>query len=419
MKKSLVSLACLTAFAPVAQAQSSIALFGIIDEGLVYQTNAKTGGANTAASPNVGGKKIFVDVNTALAGDRWGLMGSEDLGGGLKAIFLLENGFNLNTGALAQGGLEFGRQAFMGLSSNQYGKLTLGRQYETIHDYVGPLIFSTQIGSAMAALPGDVDNAQGTQRVNNSIKYTSIDYRGFGFTGLYSLGGVAGSAGRNQVYSLGMKYTTGPVLMVATLLKANNPNISYFSNSAIAANTLGSAQGSVTAASNPIFGGYTSASSFQSAVLGGAYVFSNGRFDVTYSNVRFAGLQSSLSGFTPSATGPKGTAMFNAATANFTWFWTPAWATGIAYSCAHGSSVSFGKLLANGSYNTGGANYRQLSLSTDYLLSKRTDLSLVGVYQTASGIDSTGTSATAMANNLTPSANNHQAAVRLGLRTVF
>lgn len=419
MKKSLVSLACLGAFASAANAQSSVTIFGIIDEGLVYQSNAKTGGTNTAASPNVGGKKVFLDVNTALAGNRWGLTGSEDLGGGLKSIFLLENGFNLNNGALAQGGLEFGRQAYVGLSSSQFGKVTLGRQYESIHDYVGPLIFSTQIGSAMAALPADVDNAQGTQRINSSIKYTSNDFHGFSITGLYSFGGVAGAIGRNQVYSLGLKFTNGPVVLVATLLKANNPNLSYFSNSAIAAGSLGTAQGSVTASSNPIFGGYTSASSFQSAVLGGAYVFSRGRFDMTYSNVKFAGMQSSLSGFTPSATGAQGEALFDALSTNFTWFWTPALSTGVAYSYTRGSSVQFGKLLSNGTFNTGGASYRQLSLATDYLLSKRTDLSLTGIYQTASGIDSTGTSATAQANNLTASANNHQAAVRLGLRTVF
>jgi hypothetical protein len=62
-------------------------------------------------------------------GSRWGMRGTEDLGGGLKAIFLLENGFDASTGKLWQGGLEFGRQAWVGLSSARLGTVSLGRQY--------------------------------------------------------------------------------------------------------------------------------------------------------------------------------------------------------------------------------------------------------------------------------------------------
>lgn len=66
-----------------------------------------------------------------LQGDRWGLIGSEDVGGGLKAIFRLEGGFNVDNGMLGQGGAEFGRKAYVGLAS-PVGTVTLGRQYDLL-----------------------------------------------------------------------------------------------------------------------------------------------------------------------------------------------------------------------------------------------------------------------------------------------
>lgn len=84
-------------FAAPAFAQTSVTLYGVIDEGFDY-TNNVLGSHNYA-------------LQSGLAqGSRWGLKGAEDLGGGLRAIFQLENGFNVNNGRLLQGGLEFGRQ---------------------------------------------------------------------------------------------------------------------------------------------------------------------------------------------------------------------------------------------------------------------------------------------------------------------
>ncbi len=78
-------------------------------------------------------------------GSRWGLKGTEDLGGGLKALFQLENGFNASNGKAAQGGLMFGRQAYVGLSDNQWGSVTLGRQYDSVIDYLARRL-SPEIG---------------------------------------------------------------------------------------------------------------------------------------------------------------------------------------------------------------------------------------------------------------------------------
>jgi predicted porin len=112
-----------SAFATSAFAQNSVTLYGVIDEGIDF-TN------------NVGGSHVYELTSGYAQGSRWGLKGSEDLGGGLKTIFQIESGFNVNTGKLAQGGLGFGRQAYVGLESEQYGTVTFGRQYDSVVDYL-------------------------------------------------------------------------------------------------------------------------------------------------------------------------------------------------------------------------------------------------------------------------------------------
>ncbi|MDN3098678.1 porin, partial [Enterococcus faecalis] len=99
------------AVAQGAWAQSSVTMFGLIDSGITYVSNEG------------GGKNVKFD-DGIFAPNLFGLRGTEDLGGGLKAIFTLENGFNPNTGALGQGNRMFGRQAFVGLESARWGTLT-------------------------------------------------------------------------------------------------------------------------------------------------------------------------------------------------------------------------------------------------------------------------------------------------------
>src|ERR1700731_4789963 len=102
MKKLVLAAAIGGTLAVPAYAQSTVTLYGIIDTGITYVNNT--------------GKGAVVAMQSGVEqGSRWGLKGSEDLGGGLKTVFQLENGFNVNTGKLGQGGLEFGRQAYVGL----------------------------------------------------------------------------------------------------------------------------------------------------------------------------------------------------------------------------------------------------------------------------------------------------------------
>jgi predicted porin len=388
MKKSLLALAALGAFAGIAHAQSSVTLYGIIDEGFNINTNA-------------GGKHLYNLSSGVLQGSRWGLRGTEDLGGGLKAIFVLENGFDTNTGKLGQGGLLFGRQAYVGLSSTQFGAVTLGRQYDSAVDYVGPLEVGDQWGGYITAHPGDLDNLNNDYRVNNAIKYTSANYNGLTFGGVYSFGGVAGETGRNQIWSLGAGYNNGPLVLGAAYLNVRNPAVSFFGN-----NTTTSTPSAVT---SPVIAGFTSANTYQVIAAGGAYTFGAATIGGTYSNIKFMNLGAAAA--SPFA---GQTATFNNAEINFKYQLTPALLVGAAYDYTQGSKIN----------DNSRAQYHQGSLGIDYFLSKRTDIYIVGVYQHALGdtLSSNGAAvvpAVASISNITASANQNQLTARVGIRTKF
>jgi len=205
MKKTLMVAALTGVFATAAQAQSSVTLYGLIDAGITY-TNNQQGHSN------------FKATSGSVNGSRWGLRGAEDLGGGLKAIFVLENGFNIFNGTLGQGGREFGRQAFVGISGEQYGAVTLGRQYDSVVDYLGPLALTgTQYGGTQFAHPFDNDNLDNSFRVNNSVKYTSANFGGFKFGGMYGFSNEAGGFADNRAYSVGASYNYGPLNIAAAM----------------------------------------------------------------------------------------------------------------------------------------------------------------------------------------------------------
>ena len=119
MKKSLLALAVLGAFTGIASAQTSVTIYGVVDAGITREDNGVTT-TNRLDSGN-------------QSGSRLGFKGNEDLGGGLSAQFLLEQGFNVDTGTLGQGGRMFGRQAYIGLTGN-FGQLRLGRQKTVMYD---------------------------------------------------------------------------------------------------------------------------------------------------------------------------------------------------------------------------------------------------------------------------------------------
>src|SRR5471032_422998 len=120
--KPLVVGAAILSAVP-AFAQSSVTLYGVVDNGLSYQSS------QTSLGSTSGGRSNTKMVQGVWAGSRFGLKGAEDLGGGTKAIFQLESGFNSATGAAQFTNAMFGRQAWIGVTNNSYGTFQAGRQY--------------------------------------------------------------------------------------------------------------------------------------------------------------------------------------------------------------------------------------------------------------------------------------------------
>ncbi len=164
----------------IASAQSNITLYGIVDTGIEYVSHASVNGA-VLRMPGVTGEFP----------SRWGLRGTEDLGGGLAAIFQLESGFNLRGGDLGQGGRLFGRQAFVGVKG-PYGTLSFGRQYTmTFYALLGSDILGPDI-YGMGSFDAYVPNA----RTDNSVTY-QVGWQGLSFGAGYSFGRDAAGTGNS------------------------------------------------------------------------------------------------------------------------------------------------------------------------------------------------------------------------------
>ena len=378
MKKNLMAVALLGVLASAAHAQSSVTLYGLIDVGITYTNSQLT---------SHGGHSNWQETSGAVDGSRWGLRGAEDLGGGLKAIFTLENGFNVNNGTLGQGGREFGRQAFVGLSSIDYGSVTLGRQYDSMVDYVGPLALTgTQYGGTHFAHPFNNDNLNNNSfSINNSIKYQSVNYAGFRFGGLYGFSNAAGAFANNRAYSVGMSYSWGPLNLAAGYLHLNNG-----ATSQAAANF--NSNGAVTDGQTLV------AARQQTWGAGANYAFGPAIVGFVYTQTNLT--QIFQSGFSTHIQNFEGNIRYNL---------TSALNVAGAYTYSR----------AGGNAGSGSPHWNQVGLQTDYNLSKRTDVYLQSVYQSVSTSRNT-VLGVAFINGLSaPSSTNNQVEVTAGLRHRF
>ncbi len=386
----------LTLFSATCFAQSSVTLYGIADGGILFNNNVKGAKQYALSSAN---------------SSRWGLQGSEDLGGGLKAIFTLENGYTLGTGALSQGGLEFGRKAFVGLKSDTFGTLTLGRQYSASNDATSSLASGADwaaSGLGYGTRAGDVDNLDTTNRVQNAIKYTSPNYRGLTIGVLYSLGGQAGQFSRNEVTDAAVSYTNGPLKLGASYNFTKDPYYATFGDQGNSSTPTSAAGGNNNRPSR-IYGGYASAGSQQIITAGGSYVLGSATIALLYSNTQFQNLGSvnAVGGYGTKYNG--GTATFNSGELNVKYALTPSLTVAGAYIYTHNS----------GADGVGSAKYNQFNLGTTYFLSKRTSVYAIGFFETASGVDSTGKQAVADFSGSSYSSNNHQLAAIVGMTHRF
>ena len=393
--KKYAALAIAAASVSTAHAQSSVTLYGIVDAGFVINTNS-------------GGKPLRALTGGNQSANRFGFTGAEDLGGGLKAIFTLENGFNSANGTLASG-LLFGRQAFVGLSG-RYGSVTLGRQYATLSSFLGPFEAGSDWaarGTGYAYHPGGLDDIDGSERANNSIKFTSATFSGFQVGGLYSLGGVSGNTTQNEIISFGVNYGYGPFKAAAAYLYAKNPNFSLFGNNATSNAPTSANANNIT---SPVFSGYASAASQQVIGAGASYVVGPATLGVLYSNTKLNDIGgTSINGVKPAAGLLGSTATFNTGEVNLKYMVTPSLLLGAEYAYTK-TSAYIGK---------SGASYQQVNAGADYFLSKLTDLYLMVLHEKAAGTDSTGKAAVAALTFATPSNSNQQTVVTFGIRHLF
>ncbi|RDJ98951.1 porin [Paraburkholderia lacunae] len=368
-----------------ASAQSSVTLYGVVDNAFAYVSNQK-------------GHSNFYMSQGNLQASKFGLLGAEDLGAGTKAIFRLESGFNSLTGAQSSSGFIFNRQAYVGLSNDKYGTVTLGRQYTPYFQMVGALGPTGVLTGATGAHPGDLDALDTTLRLNNSVTYLSPNIAGLQVSAQYGLGGVPGSVANGSHFSAAFRYDYKPFSIAAGYVKLKDIATSQ---------ALGS-----YAVNSPVNSGYATARSAQLFAAAARYTHEDLMVGVNYSNVQYTPGSSSLFA---------NEGAFNTYGVITTYRITPAVIVGAGYSYTQASK-------ANGISDP--ARYHQISLEQTYSLSTRTTLYALEAYQHARGktlvaAGSTGTSirdAVAVvgdSQNTTPSSGPSQFVGMVGLRHAF
>ncbi len=214
MKKTSLNLAVMALAAAAggaAHAQSNVQIYGLLDAGIETANNkSATGGSRTSV--------ISGGMNTS----RWGLRGSEDLGGGLKAVFNLEGGILMDTGA--QDGVLFKRQAYAGLEGS-FGRVVIGRTFTSVYDTVlafDPMGYSPYYSWATSGPATGPSKYGFTAAYDNVIKYTVVT-GGLKFSANYAAGEQATGAQDSAKIGAGATYKIGAAHLMATW-ERNNGN---------------------------------------------------------------------------------------------------------------------------------------------------------------------------------------------------
>ncbi|WP_454720850.1 MULTISPECIES: porin [Cupriavidus] len=359
--KAWAAGAALFGLAGGAQAQTSgVTIYGSIDAGVTYLSN-------------VGGHNQVKMDDSISQGNRFGFRGSESLTSDLSAIFNLEGGFMSDTGASRQGGLLFGRQAYVGLASERFGTVTLGRRFDQMVSliryhpgyYTGIYSFT----------PGDLDRISGAW-LNNSVVYSSPSLGGFTLNGQYSFAedGTSNTNG-GRAYSLSAAYAAGQfsAVVAATGIKQ------YATKSASAMgvpNLFGAP--AVAAQATTVLDDY------RSVGAGAAYKFEKVALSGLYTNTRLE---------------PKGGTVETLHNASLTvaYWLTP--------NLILASGYTYSKL--------GDYRWNTFNGAVDYLFSKRTDVYFMANFQDASA----GSHAILTTNSA--SSTDRQLGLRVGIRHKF
>ncbi|MDK3025985.1 porin [Cupriavidus taiwanensis] len=356
-----------------AQAQEGVTLYGLLSVGVAYVSN-EGGNAATRMVPGT------------MQNNRWGLRGTEDLGGGARGLFVLESGFGLDDGRSQQGGRLFGRQAYVGLGHDQYGTVTFGRQYDAVFDTLGAM--SAPVAAAgLATHVGDNDNVFGSFRHNNAVKYVSPSWGGLRAEATYALSD-AGRSANNRSFSLGSSYASGPLKLAAAYMQLDHPGLVASGNPAGAVTDDYAGAPFVLFHSSPL----TPTAGVARQRVGGlaaGYSVGAARVNAMVTSARYRYQD--------------GTGMrLNNYDLNLGYRLTPALELGAAYVFTDGH---YGGTDARPRWHMG-------QLSLDYALSRRTDVYVYGVYQRARA-------ARADIYLFAPSSNGRQLVFVTGIRHKF
>jgi predicted porin len=198
-----------------AHAQSNVTLYGDVD---TFLTNIHPDGKPSVTRMD----------SSSLYASRWGLKGSEDLGGGTRTTFALESGINSNDGTQADSNRLFNRQSWIGLANNQYGEIRLGRQ--NTPEFLMSGRFDAFYAATQASGWNNMSTA--TVRIDNAVGYFSPNVAGFKFSGLYARGAVSGGAILDQVQSnqnfhIALEYEHGPIYVGVNHEEVRNQTLPY------------------------------------------------------------------------------------------------------------------------------------------------------------------------------------------------
>ncbi len=237
MKKTLLAAALALGFTGVAQAETSVTLYGLIDAGFGWhQEKGKVqnaaGETQTVKQTRTG---LHDGASNGQSGSRFGLRGTEDLGNGLRAEFTLEQGFNIGNGGDHISGKQFSRQAWIGLAGDSWGSLRFGRQHNVGSDFLLGMIdpFGGGFGVANG---GRVFTAINTNRMDNSVKYVTPNFSGFQFGIAYSFQHTGAQSWKHEhkddsnyrAISTGIRYANGPLAVgLAYDQMKNNSNQAF------------------------------------------------------------------------------------------------------------------------------------------------------------------------------------------------
>jgi predicted porin len=211
MKKSLIALALMGAFSGAAVAQSNVTLYGILDVNI--QRNDPDSGTSTTG------------INSGhQSGSRWGVRGSEALGGGMSAIFTLESGFAIDSGTSLQGNRLFGRQAWAGLKWDNANIAVVAGRLATFSSGTGSFDYFGQVDPFLTGFGesslGSTFTSAGALRVDNTVAIVGGPWAGFRGGAAYSFNVAgaegAGSSQNNTAIALGAAWGGGPFVVAVT-----------------------------------------------------------------------------------------------------------------------------------------------------------------------------------------------------------